>query len=560
MKKRIYRSLCAVSALVLLLTAALSMWSFYQLMVDQARRELQTEYEIIQKGLESSQLADVEYLSALDKQFFRTRMTLIDKEGNVLYDSVGAATMENHAVRPEIIAAFATGSGEDIRVSKTSGEGTFYYARLLGDHVLRIAKPTRFVVGVFQGIFPVMLFILVMIAVLGMVVSNRLTRRILLPIERLSSDLEHPGQPDYEELEPFFQRIRDQNEELAQQMQKLTAERDRIKTITGNMQEGLILLDLDLHLLSVNRSALKLLHSRQDIDARSLLEISRDGELHGCAEKAAAGEASDTLIWRGEQACRVFASPVYSEQDEVCGAIILLLDVTEQQRAERIRRDFSANVSHELKTPLTSISGFAEMLAGGMVREEADVRRFAERIGQEASRLVTLTDDIIRLSRIESEGQLDTEPVDLYALCQQSAERLRFYAGQKEVSVEVAGEAATVAANARMLEELIGNLLENAIKYNLPGGKVRAQTAIEGGWAVIRVSDTGIGIPPEHQARVFERFYRVDKSRSKQTGGTGLGLSIVKHVAERHGGIVTVSSQETGGSLFTVKIPLTRKI
>ena len=556
MKKRIYRSLCAVAALVLMLTAALSMWSFYRLMIAQARSELQTEYEIIAQGLEESRLTDVEYLSALDRQFFRTRITLVDQKGRVLYDSVGAASMENHAVRPEIISALAAGSGEDLRVSKTSGESTFYYARRLGDHVLRIAKPTRIVTHVFQGIWPVMLFLVAVIAALGFSLSSRLTGAILRPIERLSANPELSDPPDYEELEPFLAKIREQKEELESRMQTLREERDRIQTITSNMQEGLILLDREQHLLSVNRSALKLLRARREIDARSLLEISRDSELIACAEKAASGDAGDVLLVRGEEVCRAIANPVYHEDGEVCGAIILLLDVTEQQRAEKIRREFSANVSHELKTPLTSICGFAEMLAGGMVQDAGDIKRFAERIGHEATRLVTLTDDIIRLSRIEADGQPDTMSVELLSLCREAVQTLHFFAEQRQVGVFVEGEPVTLQADARMLEELAGNLIDNAIKYNRPGGHVWVKVANEGAWVVLRVQDDGIGIPPEHHARVFERFYRVDKSRSKQTGGTGLGLSIVKHIAERHGGMVRVETAEGGGTVFTVRLPV----
>lgn len=558
MKKRIYRSLCAVCALVLILTATLSMWSFYRLMIEQAREDLAQEFDVIQQGIETSQLTDREFLYALDRRFFRTRITLIDRDGDVLYDSTGTqGQMENHAARKEVQDAFAGGTGEDIRRSHTKGESTFYYARRLdSDHVLRIAKPTRVVSQTFEGIVPVMLVILVLIAGLGMWMAARMTRMILRPIERLTANLDRIGLPEYEELQPFFLKIREQNEMISEQMQTLREERDTVRTITSNMQEGLILLDLERRVLSVNRSTFVLLKSSPDTQAKTLLEISRDTRLIESVDRALAGDSNTVLLERGESVCRVCASPVYNDDTRVCGVIVLLVDVTEQQRAEKIRREFSANVSHELKTPLTSISGFAEMISGGMVSEPEELRKFAGRIYHEASRLITLTDDIIRLSRIEAEGELDREPTDLRSLCTQAVEPLLFAAEQKRVTVNITGDRMWAQVNPRMIEELIFNLADNAVKYNQTDGKVEIDLSKQGEWAVIRVRDTGIGIPPEQHARVFERFYRVDKSRSKQSGGTGLGLSIVKHIAERHGGIVAVSSGERGGTVFTVRLPV----
>lgn len=573
MKKRIFRSLCGVALLVTALTAALCMWSFYHLMLDQARTDLAGEYDIIIKGFAEAQKDDLDYVGVLDRQFFRTRMTLVDREGKVLYDSQGKENVtENHGARPEIINAFAFGVGEDVRNSETTGQSTFYYARQLDkEHVLRISKPTRIIGTEFWSVLPVILVILLLIGTAGAWLASRLTELILRPIRNLPEQIEGDVRPDYEELEPFFIRIRDQNALIRQQMETVREERDTIRAITSNMQEGLILMNLSRHVLSVNRSALSLLDRHGDgeerwglsfsreepstFEGRHILNVARDAELMKCVDSALAGKPSDGILMRGDRACRVLASPVNDDQNAVCGAMVLLLDVTEQQKTERIRREFSANVSHELKTPLTSISGFAELMETGMASEPADVKKFAARIHEEARRLISLTDDIIRLSRIEMDGALETEQVDLWAVCESTVRNLGFVAEQKQVELKLLGEQTFLQANERMMEELVFNLADNGIKYNQSGGLVELSVRAQGEDVLLSVKDTGIGIPKEHQERIFERFYRVDKSRSKQTGGTGLGLSIVRHIVERHGGVVTLDSRQGEGTTVTVRLP-----
>lgn len=559
MKRRIYWSLCIMSILAVILTAALSMWSFYRLLLGQAREDLAQEYDVILKGITESQMEDKDYLQKLDKQFFTTRLTLVSADGTVLYDSGGREeTLENHKTRPEIAVALAYGTGEDVRYSNTDRESAFYYARKLpGGNVLRISKPSSIITEAFTGIIPVMAMILFLIIAGGLILAARLARAILRPMESLARDIESAGPPEYDELEPFFRKIKEQNATIRGQMETLREERDTVSAITSNMQEGMILLGTERQILSVNPSALGFLGTPPgNYGGAPVLALSRDLELERCAGTALEGASAQALLGRGGRVLQILANPVRGQGGENCGAIVLLLDVTERQRAEQMRREFSANVSHELKTPLTSISGFAEMLQNGMVEDTGDVRRFASRIYREAQRLITLTDDIIRLSRIEAEGELEKQPVELLGLCSRAADSLEFAAEEKGVTIAAEGAAVTLSANGQMLEELVCNLADNAVKYNRPQGRVTLGVGMEPGLAVLTVTDTGIGIPPEHQERIFERFYRVDKSRSKETGGTGLGLSIVRHIVERHGGTITLWSKPGKGTTVTVRLPL----
>ncbi|RGX56878.1 PAS domain S-box protein [Anaerotruncus sp. AF02-27] len=554
-----YWSLCATSILLVLLTMALTLWSVYGLLVRQAKTDLRQEYNLIARSITYAAPNAADYLDSLDLRLESFRVTMIAPDGTVLFDTDNNSNkMENHLSRPEIASALETGKGEDIRRSETMGLDSFYYAEKLPDgSVLRVSNQTRSIGAVFVSIIPLIAGIVLVILVAGMAIASRLTRRMLRPIEELAKNIGNTDTLEgYEELEPFFVKIREQNRLISQQMEHLREERDTIRTITSNMKEGLVLLDRGRSILSVNRSAISLLGAKSaDYTGKNLLNLSRGVEMDECVGRALAGASADVVVDCDGRACHIFASPVLNA-GEVCGAIVLIMDVTEQQKAEKIRRDFTANVSHELKTPLTSISGFAEMIENGMVGQEADVKKFAGRIYREASRLITLTDDIIRLARIEEDGRADMEPVDLKAVADSVVNTLAFTAEQKQVAIAAGGGPLTVQGNARMLEELVYNLAENAVKYNRPGGRVDIGVRREGDCAVLTVSDTGIGIPKEHQERIFERFYRVDKSRSKQTGGTGLGLSIVKHIVERHGGTISLVSAQDAGTTVTARIPL----
>lgn len=560
MKRNVYWSLCVTAICMALLTAALTLWSAHGLLVRQAQQELRDEHKLIAQSIAFAGEDRIAYLSNLGIKFDSFRVTLIAPDGGVLFDSDNdQASMENHLDRPEVQEALRTGSGEDIRRSETMGLDTCYYAAALSDgSILRVSKQTRSIGAVFAGVIPLMAGIVLLTLLLSMLLASRLTRRLVRPVEALAEDLENTvSLRGYEELEPFFAKLREKNRLIGEQVERLRAERDTIKTITSNMKEGLLLLGREKEILSVNASALSLLGTPEgDYEGRNVLVVSRAPELGECIESAICGEGADVIFDREGRACHAFASPVRDDGGLVAGAIVLLLDVTEQQQAEQVRREFTANVSHELKTPLTSISGFAEMLQNGMASGEEDVKRFAGRIYSEARRLIALTDDIIRLSRIEQSGDVETEPVELRALCEGAVEALRFVAEQKQVELSASGDVVTVPGNRQMLDELVCNLADNAVKYNRPGGRVDLTVRREGEWVALTVADTGIGIPREHQARIFERFYRVDKSRSKQTGGTGLGLSIVKHIVERHGGSIFLESAPDAGTSVTVRLPL----
>lgn len=562
MRRRMYQSLSISLVAVALLTALMTLTPVYGLLLRQAKKDLAIAHCLITSAVEDvTEQERATYLQTVDAQQFEGfRVTLVQPDGKVLFDSDNdPALMDNHLTRPEVARAFAVGEGEDVRRSDTMAMDTIYFAKRLEDgNVLRVSTQTRTIGAVFASILPAMMGIFILILFSSVLLSSRLTRWLLRPLDRLADDLDNTETLNgYEELAPIFEKIRTQNNLIREQVDHLRSERDTIKTITSNMQEGLVLLNLERTVLSVNRSALVMLGIKgKGFEGKHILHMARNMELGDCIDKAMKGESADVVVERAGRAYHIFANPVHN-YGKICGAIVLLLDVTAQHRAEKIRRDFTANVSHELKTPLTSISGFAEMIETGMAVSPADVRKFAGRIYQEASRLITLTDDIIRLSRIEEEeGGLDVEPVDLYTVCNNVVNALQFVAAQKEVTLSLSGERMMLIGNARMLDEMLYNLIENAIKYNRPNGRVEINIRKEAEQALVCVTDTGIGIPAEHQERIFERFYRVDKSRSKQTGGTGLGLSIVKHVVERHDGSITMVSEYDKGTRVTVRLPL----
>lgn len=560
-------SLCLTGIFATLFSSVLTMYAFYGFFQTQVKAELRVQGQVLAHSVDYTR-EDVAYLSMLAEQIKEDmRMTIIGKDGTVVYDSLSnAALMENHLDRPEIQSALSYGSGEAVRQSETMGKNTYYYAIRLGDgRVLRISKQNDSIASLYWSILPLILSI-VLILLLGCIaVASFLTRILIRPLEaaadHIDPDMQEKGGKDYGlygELEPFFHKIREQNSAISEYIRTLKRERDSIEAITRSMREGLVIIDGQKNVLSVNRSAAQLLGAKNSaLSGHSLISLSRNLELNRAAEKALAdGGSTDFTVRFDEHISRVFVSPVYTES-RITGAIIFIMDVTEQTKAELVRRDFSANVSHELKTPLTSINGFAEMIEGGMAKNPADVRKFASLIHREAQRLISLIDDIMRLSRIEeTDPQSTFEQVNLHAQAAEALSSLSHIAADKYVKIELAGTDAVLSANRRMMDELIFNLADNAIKYNKPGGTVTVRTGLSEGCAVLSVSDTGIGIPREHQSRIFERFYRVDKSRSKESGGTGLGLSIVKHIVEQHQGAISLESVPDAGTTITVRLPI----
>ena len=549
MTKRIFRSILLVAGAVLLASIVLIMGVLYGYFGGVQERQMEDELTLAVAGVETD---GADYLKAVDTDRFR--LTWVAADGTVLYDTqADAAVLENHAGRTEIAQAMQSGSGSSTRYSSTLLEKTMYYAKRLDDGtVLRIAI-SRGTVGVLVlGILQPVIIVAVAALILSNILAHRLSARIVDPLNNL--DLEHPLDNDaYEELAPLLGRISRQHELIERQMEQLRRETQEFTQITNSMREGLVLLDHHGCVLSINPAALRLFGADGACVGKDFLTVDRGVELTGAIEAALRDGHSEIRAQRGTQLWQFDLSRT-GEAGAEAGTVILAFDITEQERAELSRREFTANVSHELKTPLQGIIGSAELIENGMVKPE-DLPRFVGHIRKEAQRLVTLIGDIIRLSQLDEGVELPREPVDLRALAQEVARDLDGAAKQKNVTVSVEGGEVRVAGVRRLLYETVYNLCDNAIQYNVDGGSVTLRTEKAGQEARITVADTGIGIPQDAQARVFERFYRVDKSHSKASGGTGLGLSIVKHAVQYHNGKIALQSTPGHGTSITVTIP-----
>ena len=549
MTKRIFRSILLVAGAVLLASIVLIMGVLYGYFGGVQERQMEDELTLAVAGVETD---GADYLKAVDTDRFR--LTWVAADGTVLYDTqADAAGLENHAGRTEIAQAMQSGSGSSTRYSSTLLEKTMYYAKRLDDGtVLRIAI-SRGTVGVLVlGILQPVIIVAVAALILSNLLAHRLSARIVDPLNNL--DLEHPLDNDaYEELAPLLGRISRQHELIERQMEQLRRETQEFTQITNSMREGLVLLDHHGCVLSINPAALRLFGADGACVGKDFLTVDRGVELTGAIEAALRDGHSEIRAQRGTQLWQFDLSRT-GEAGAEAGTVILAFDITEQERAELSRREFTANVSHELKTPLQGIIGSAELIENGMVKPE-DLPRFVGHIRKEAQRLVTLIGDIIRLSQLDEGVELPREPVDLRALAQEVARDLDGAATQKNVTVSGEGEPAVVQGVRRLLYETVYNLCDNAIQYNVDGGSVTLRTEKAGQEVRITVADTGIGIPQDAQARVFERFYRVDKSHSKASGGTGLGLSSVKHAVQYHNGKIALQSTPGHGTSITVTIP-----
>ena len=549
MTKRIFRATLLVGVAVLIASLALVMGVLYSYFGRVQESQLRDELSLAAVGVEKN---GTDYLAELQSDQYR--ITWLRADGVVMYDTqVDAETMENHAQRQEVRQALATGEGESSRYSSTLLQKTVYYAKLLPDGTVLRLSAVRVTAGVLVlNMLQPILLVLAAALILSGVLASRLARRITEPLNRL--DLEHPLENDtYEELAPLLRRMEHQRRQIDQQIGELRQRSEEFDQITGSMNEGLVLLDEVGAILSINPAARRLLDADEDCVGQDFLTVDRDVTMSDALRQAAEQGHSE---FRGERNGREYQFDVTRIQTEgrTAGTVLLVFDVTERAFAERNRREFTANVSHELKTPLQGIIGSAELLDNGMVKQE-DVPRFVGHIRAEAQRLVTLIGDIIRLSQLDEGEAMPTEPVELLAVAREAAENLRSAAEAKHVTVDVTGQPATISGVRRLLYEIVFNLCDNAIKYNNEGGRVEVEVAREGGSAAVTVRDTGIGIPPEHQSRVFERFYRVDKSHSKASGGTGLGLSIVKHAVQYHHGTIQLKSEVGKGSEIRVTFP-----
>jgi len=542
MTSKIFHSTVFVAVVVLLCSLGIIMGVLYNHFTGVQVDQLKDELSLAVTGTEQYGNAFLENVEA-----DRFRVTWIDTDGIVLFDTqVDQSVMENHADREEIREAFATGSGSAVRTSSTLTEQTFYEAQRLKDGtVLRISANQASAWALMMDLLWPIILIAVLAIGLSALLARRMAKNIVGPLNKLN--LEQPLANDtYEELSPLLRRINQQHLQIDSQMRKLQRKTDEFIQITSHMQEGLVVLDKETRIRSINSAAIKIFGAKEACVGSSFFQINRSNALRQALNDALDRGHGSAVLELDGAAYRFDMSSIQSE-GKLLGAVILAVDVTESRNAEQMRREFSANVSHELKTPLQGIIGSAELLESGMVKTE-DITRFVGHIRKEASRLVNLIEDIIRLSQLDEGVELPKENVDMLELAENVKAILEASAADKQVTVYVAGTGFSVEGVRRMLQEIIYNLCDNAIKYNVPGGSVTIH--VENNRLV--VSDTGIGIPTEHKDRIFERFYRVDKSHSKASGGTGLGLSIVKHAAAYHNAEISLESIPGKGTTITV--------
>ena len=544
MTGKIFRSCVLVGLAAILVCSGLFLAIMANQYEQEIYRQMKQEAAYVSRGLEET---GVDYFTSLKAS---QRLTWVDADGTVLYDSAAdPAAMENHLDREEIAQALRSGEGRSEHLSSTVLEKTLYYALRLDDGtVLRVACTRSTVGAMVLGVVQPLLWVVVLALVLSGVLASRLARQITKPINSL--DLENPRLDEtYEELFPLVSRLREQNRTITRQMDDLSRRQREFTALAENMSEGVLLLDSKGTLLSGNQSAYALLG--QGERPAVLRPDNCRREIWEAAEKALAGRHAETLMTADTRILEILASPV-AANGQVTGAVILMVDVTEREERESLRREFSANVSHELKTPITSISGFAELMKEGLV-EPDKMKEFAGDIYKECSQLIALVDDILKLSRLDEGSQeLATEAVDLYALSGDILENLRPMAAKRNITLRLEGDHQIIQGVWRILNEMVYNLCDNAIKYNKEGGRVTVRVSGTGESAVLSVADTGIGISKGQQERVFERFYRVDKSHSRRVGGTGLGLSIVKHGAQYHNARLVLDSEPGTGTTITL--------
>ena len=547
MSKKIFRSIIAVATVVLLASIFIASSFLYGYFNRSQVTQLKEELSLVAANVD---IVGTDYFENFDSSVFR--FTLVSAEGTVLYDSQAKAEdMENHLEREEIAEALENGHGSSARYSATLTERTFYEAtRLQNGNVLRVSVNQVTVGALIIGMLPAIIAIILISAIVALLLSHKMAKDIVKPLNEL--DLENPAENEtYEELSPILIKLNKQHKQITRQMQELRQKSAEFEQITLSMNEGLVLLDKKGIVISINAAAKKLFGVDETAVGHDFLTLDRSADMSRAIEKALGGKRAEFREEKNGREYQFVINRTVSD-DRTVGVVIICFDVTETAFAERSRKEFTANVSHELKTPLQSIIGSAELLENGLVKPE-DTKRFIGNIKNEASRLVSLINDIIRLSQLDEDSEPATESVDLYDVATEVIEELSVAAAKKQVKFTLNGESCVIKGIRRYLYEIVYNLCDNAIRYNKEGGKVTVTLENKDGNIILSVSDTGIGIPAEHQSRIFERFYRVDKSHSKETGGTGLGLSIVKHAVAYHGGRIKLDSQVEKGTTITVK-------
>lgn len=550
MTKRIFRTIFFVTISVFIASVLLFMTVLYDYFSGVEQNQLRIQLELASQGVMNE---GQKYFDGLESQDYR--ITWIGTDGSVLFDSASDANdMENHFEREEVKEALSEGYGESSRYSSTLTERYLYSAKRLPDGtVIRLAVTQNSLLVLTLGMLQPICVIFAVAIVLSAFLASRLSKKIVKPLNELNLDkpLDNDG---YDELSSLLRRIDMQQKEIRQQKEELKRKQSEFEAVTGGMAEGIILLNQKGTILSINRAASKLLDTDSFAVGEDILSVNRSLKLTELLHKAEDGKHAEAVMEFGSGKYQLAASPVVTN-NEVIGIVVLILDVTEKEKAEQMRREFTANVSHELKSPLHTISGCAELLSNGMVKQE-NITDFSKRIYTETGRMIRLVEDIIKLSHLdEGADDMKREKTDLFALAGRVVTALIAEAQKVEVSLELSGESAVLCGIPQLLESIIYNLCDNAIKYNKKNGSVSVTVKNEGEFVILTVSDTGIGIPKEHRERIFERFYRVNKSHSKEIGGTGLGLSIVKHAARLHNAEIELQSAVNGGTAVTVKFP-----
>ncbi|MCK9445201.1 MAG: ATP-binding protein [Tissierellaceae bacterium] len=563
MKRKIYFNIATLSALVAILVTGFLLLTFYNFHVKNEIRALKDYGKIMSDILDP--LDDITADSLRGNTDPNIRLTIIDLDGNVLFDNMAnPQTMENHLDREEVKDALKFGEGEAVRNSATLDKNTYYYAVLLSNNsILRISRQGATIFSHFKNVLPFIFLIVFLILLLSLFTSSILTKKILEPVENVVKNMEEIIDNRalnefivYDEIMPFIKKVENQKNQIKYNIKTLEEKAALMDVITSSMKEGFILIDENKKILSTNDSGIKLLQGDDNLSyyGDDFIKLSRSIKLHEALDKSIDTNSSEELILNlGEKYLTIYINPVLSN-NILIGLVILVVDFTQKYKLDLMRREFSANVSHELKTPLTSINGYAEIIESGMAKNE-DIKKFASTIRKEGVRLLNLIDSIIKLSRIEEEEyEKDFYIIDIYDIGENTMDNLKLIAGKKNISLNLYGKSTFINGNKDMIAELIYNLLDNGIKYTPYGGNVNLEIKSEDGWAIIKVSDTGIGIPASQQSRIFERFYTVDKSRSRKKQSIGIGLSIVKHIVEYHHGKIKLVSEINKGTEIIIKI------
>ena len=550
MKNRFFRYLLGISLLTLFLSTIASMFIYYSVYVDRSNKDLSNI--VITMGETLKRIDDDEnYLDSVAKKKRDFRITLIKDDGDVLYDSAENANfLPTHKDRPEVIKAQKNGFAEVERFSNTLSKDLYYVSLRLDDgSILRVSREMDNLIGAFRKVFPIDILMSILIFIIATAVSRRLTKKTFEPLNNLNEDLLTIDTDMFPEISPFINKINNQNKTIKDNYREISRERDTIETILKNMKESLIIIDENKNLLSVNNSAKELFNSKRKLIGENILNLIRDDDLLKLIDDALMGSSVESITNIGDREFKFYVNPVF-EDKKVRGVVILFIDETEEIRALRLREEFSSNVSHELKTPLTSICGFSELLVNGMV-DDANKEEFYKLIYDDSKRLLNLIEDIMKISGLETEETFSREEIKLKELIKDILRAQRNLIDEKNIAVSLDGDG-LVYENKTMMWELFANIINNGLKYNKDGGKLDIKISEDEKHYEVLIVDTGIGIPSKDLARIFERFYRVDKSRSRKIGGTGLGLSIVKHVLQSIDGKLEISSKLGMGTSFKI--------